>query len=90
MEGASLEGQLKAAEIAELYSRVTKQNAEEAKIREETIWLRISSQVDLMRKLGAEPRVMELPDGTLGIVIGDKVFSRLRGTALGTGDQEQE
>jgi len=90
MEGASLEGQLKAAQIAELYARASKENAEGAKIEEEKLWFQLNSQIDLLQKLGAGHRIVQLPDRTLAIVIGDKVLRTLPGTASEPGEQRRE
>lgn len=71
LEGASLEGDLKRAQIAELYANARKSNAEAGKIERETAWLEMERCIEIAQLLGASVGVSKLADGRLCLTMGE-------------------
>lgn len=74
LEAASLEGNLKLAEIAQAYANARLLNAQAKKIEEETALLRVEKSLEVVRMLGVKLEVARLPDGTPALLLGDEAF----------------
>jgi hypothetical protein len=77
LEGASLEGEFKRAQIAEHYANARRANAEAGKIEADTAWSDLERCIDLAQRLGAPVGVSKLPDGRLCISLGEGPTAQL-------------
>jgi hypothetical protein len=84
LKGHGLEGALKLAQIEEHYARAREANANAAakeqeaeRARQQAAWENLERLVTLIRTLGAEIKIAQLPDGTLGILIGSDLMAPL-------------
>lgn len=81
LEAASLDGDLKRAQIAQLYAQATRDNAEAKVLNEEAAAKRIENALRLAEAFGVRASVERLPDGTFALVLGGAVIQQLSGEA---------
>jgi hypothetical protein len=74
LEGMSLEGEFKRAQIEREYAEARRANAEARKIEVETAGMQLERHLLLARQLNIPLRVVQLPDGTLGIALGERII----------------
>jgi hypothetical protein len=71
LEGASLEGEIRRAEIARLFAEARKLNAEAEKIEVDTAGSRLEQVLQLANAMEVRVGLSRLPDGTPCITLGD-------------------
>jgi hypothetical protein len=88
LEAASLEGDIKSAEIAERYANARLLNAQAAKVEEETAWARLEKAISVAQMLGVSVDIATLADGTPAVVLGDATtISLINREERGTSDE---
>lgn len=88
LEGASLEGELKRAEISRMYADARKANAEASKIESDQAWADVERTIRLAQLLGGTVELTRLPDGTPCLTIGDILKAQSQDLRISKSDDQ--